>query len=176
MTFLSEIHIRSQRFHAEIARRASLVPHKEVRTYFIPNTPFGTPKIKPVPPRVGKIDFMALFYPSMWFYELVNCPPPSKGKRALSVLDIQRAVANHFEISLTEMLADRRTQPLTRIRQMAMYLSKTLTVRSLPEIGRRFGGRDHTTVLHAVSRVERFIAEDEAFAAHVAEIKAKLSA
>jgi hypothetical protein len=180
--YLSEIHQRSQRFHAEIARRASMVSRKEVKTYFIPNTPFGAPKIRPNTPRVVRIDHIALFYHTMWFWDLVNCPPPSalnpltqNFKRSPSVQDIQRATASHFGISLTDLVSERRTQPTTRIRQTAMYLAKILTTRSVPEIGRRFGGRDHTTVLHAVHRIEQLIAKDEEFAGHVAEIKAKLA-
>lgn len=175
MTLLHELHHRSRRFHAEIARRASLVPHREVRSYSIPNTPFGVPKFREPDRRVVKIDPIAMFYHTMWFHDLVNCPPPSKGKRALSVLDIQRAVANNFEISLIEMLSDRRTNRLVKPRQTAMFIAKSLTTRSLPEIGRRFGGRDHTTVLHAIKRVEEFMAKDEVFAARVAAIKASLS-
>lgn len=74
--------------------------------------------------------------------------------RKITVEDIQRKVAEHCNIRLSEMIGPRRQRVLARPRQMAMYLAKQLTSRSLPDIGRRFGGRDHTTVMHAVKRIE----------------------
>ena len=74
--------------------------------------------------------------------------------RKVRIEDIQRVVAKHYNVSKTELLSDRRTRTIVKPRQVAMYLSKTMTLRSLPEIGRRFGGRDHTTVLHAVRKIE----------------------
>jgi chromosomal replication initiator protein len=74
--------------------------------------------------------------------------------------DIQKAVANHFSVSRSDLTSARRTSNVVRPRQIAMYLAKTLTPRSLPEIGRRFGGRDHTTVLHAVRKVASLIDQD----------------
>ena len=74
--------------------------------------------------------------------------------KRVKIEDIQRAVARHYNVSRADMLSSRRTANVVRPRQIAMYLAKTLTLRSLPEIGRRFGGRDHTTVLHAVRKIE----------------------
>lgn len=74
--------------------------------------------------------------------------------RRVRVEDIQRIVARHFNVPRSDLLSNRRTRTIVRPRQVAMYLAKTLTPRSLPEIGRRFGGRDHTTVLHAVRKIE----------------------
>lgn len=76
------------------------------------------------------------------------------------VLDIQRAVCAHFDIALLEMSSQRRSRCLARPRQIAMYLSRQLTPHSLPAIGRMFGGRDHSTVIHAVHQVERLRASD----------------
>lgn len=73
---------------------------------------------------------------------------------------IQRACAKEFGITIDEILSKRRSRAIARPRQVAMYLSKQLTTRSLPDIGRRFGGRDHTTVIHAVKRIEALRAED----------------
>lgn len=73
---------------------------------------------------------------------------------------IQRACAKEFNISIDEILSKRRARAIARPRQVAMYLSKMLTTRSLPDIGRRFGGRDHTTVIHAVKRIEALRADD----------------
>jgi len=74
--------------------------------------------------------------------------------KRVRIEDIQRIVARHYNVSKNELLSNRRTRTIVKPRQVAMYLSKALTPRSLPEIGRRFGGRDHTTVLHAVRKIE----------------------
>ena len=74
--------------------------------------------------------------------------------RKVTIEEIQKRVAEHFNIRLSEMYSSRRARAVARPRQIAMYLSKQLTARSLPEIGRKFGGRDHTTVMHAVRKVE----------------------
>ena len=78
---------------------------------------------------------------------------PQEPKR-VKIEDIQRIVARQYNVSRSDLLSSRRTANVVRPRQVAMYLAKTLTLRSLPEIGRRFGGRDHTTVLHAVRKIE----------------------
>lgn len=80
--------------------------------------------------------------------------------RRVRIEDIQRVVAKHYNVSRQELVSSRRTRVVVMPRQIAMYLSKTLTPRSFPEIGRRFGGRDHTTVLHAVRKIEDMIAAD----------------
>ena len=81
-------------------------------------------------------------------------------ERRVTVEEIQRKVAEHFNIRLSDMLGPKRTRTIARPRQIAMYLSKEMTSRSLPEIGRRFGGRDHTTILHGVRKVEEMRASD----------------
>ncbi|MDB5648983.1 MAG: chromosomal replication initiator protein DnaA [Hyphomicrobiales bacterium] len=82
--------------------------------------------------------------------DLVRTREPKRVK----IEDIQKLVATHFNVSRADILSSRRTATVVRPRQIAMYLAKVLTLRSLPEIGRRFGGRDHTTVLHAVRKIE----------------------
>ena len=84
--------------------------------------------------------------------------------RRVKIDDIQKLVASHYNISRADILSSRRTANVVRPRQIAMYLSKVLTLRSLPEIGRRFGGRDHTTVLHAVRKIEELAAKDKGLA------------
>lgn len=85
---------------------------------------------------------------------------------------IQRAVLKHFtDITIVDMKSDRRMKYIVRPRQIAMFLCKTMTRRSLPEIGRRFGDKDHSTVLHAVRKIESMIASDPKFAALVDGIK-----
>ena len=84
--------------------------------------------------------------------------------RRVKIDDIQKLVASHYNISRADILSSRRTANVVRPRQIAMYLSQVLTLRSLPEIGRRFGGRDHTTVLHAVRKIEELAAKDKSLA------------
>ena len=74
--------------------------------------------------------------------------------KRVKIEDIQKLVASHYSVSRADILSSRRTAAVVKPRQVAMFLAKMLTLRSLPEIGRRFGGRDHTTVLHAVRKIE----------------------
>jgi chromosomal replication initiator protein len=94
--------------------------------------------------------------------------------RKVKIEDIQRLVANHYNVSKADILSSRRTASVVRPRQVAMYLSKALTLRSLPEIGRRFGGRDHTTVLHAVRKIETLTGDDTALAGEIDLLKRML--
>ena len=87
--------------------------------------------------------------------------------RRVTIEEIQRKVSEHWNIRLTDMSSARRARAVARPRQVAMYLAKQLTSRSLPEIGRKFGNRDHTTVMHAVSRVTELMEVDTAFAEDV---------
>ncbi len=87
--------------------------------------------------------------------------------RRVTIEEIQKQVAAHFNIRISDMGSARRARSVARPRQIAMYLAKQLTSRSLPEIGRKFGGRDHTTVMHAVRKVEELTAKDSAFAEDV---------
>jgi len=87
--------------------------------------------------------------------------------RRVTIEEIQRKVAEHYNIRLTDMSSARRARNVARPRQVAMYLAKQLTSRSLPEIGRRFGNRDHTTVMHAVARISELMQADAAFAEDV---------
>lgn len=88
-------------------------------------------------------------------------------ERRITIDEIQRKVAEHYNLRLTDMHSARRSRNVARPRQVAMYLCKKLTTRSLPEIGRKFGGRDHTTVMHAVKKVEELMGEDNLFADEV---------
>jgi chromosomal replication initiator protein len=88
--------------------------------------------------------------------DLIRTHEPKRVK----IEDIQKLVANHYSVSRADILSSRRTAVVVKPRQVAMFLAKTLTMRSLPEIGRRFGGRDHTTVLHAVRKIEALSATD----------------
>jgi hypothetical protein len=102
---------------------------------------------------------------------------PILGYRAVTVNPcpsirlIQRIVANEFGITVNALLAHRRTHPLVRCRQIAMWLAKTMTLQSLPEIGRRFANRDHTTVLHAVRKIDALRAADPELEAELERLR-----
>jgi chromosomal replication initiator protein len=98
---------------------------------------------------------------------------PQEPKR-VKIEDIQRVVARQYNVSRADLLSSRRTANVVRPRQVAMYLAKTLTLRSLPEIGRRFGGRDHTTVLHAVRKIENLVGCDTTLAEEIEVLKRQL--
>jgi chromosomal replication initiator protein len=94
--------------------------------------------------------------------------------RRVTIEEIQRKCAEHFNIKQADMQSPRRARQVARPRQVAMYLAKQLTTRSLPEIGRKFGGRDHTTVMHAVKKVEELCAADAGFSEDVDLLKRML--
>ena len=94
--------------------------------------------------------------------------------RVITVDKIQNVVSNYFNIALSEMLSQRRSRPLARPRQIAMYLAKKMTTRSLPEIGRRFANRDHTTVIHAVKTITRLSEQDDEMKKNINQIKGLL--
>ncbi len=94
--------------------------------------------------------------------------------RVITVDKIQNIVSNYYNIALSEMLSQRRSRPLARPRQIAMYLAKKMTTRSLPEIGRRFANRDHTTVIHAVKTITRLSEQDDEMKKSINQIKSLL--
>jgi chromosomal replication initiator protein len=96
------------------------------------------------------------------------------GEKRVTVDDIQKATAEHFRLKQSDLLSERRTRAVARPRQAAMWLAKQLTTRSLPDIGRRFGGRDHTTVLHAVRRIEELRPSDPQLAQDLEILMRKL--
>lgn len=106
-------------------------------------------------------------------HEVRDLIRPSEPKR-IKIEDIQRIVARQYNVSRSDLLSSRRTANVVRPRQVAMYLAKTLTLRSLPEIGRRFGGRDHTTVLHAVRKIEGLVSKDTTLSDEVESLKRQL--
>jgi chromosomal replication initiator protein len=84
--------------------------------------------------------------------------------RRVTIEEIQRKVAEHYNVRLSDMIGPKRVRTIARPRQVAMYLAKQLTPRSLPEIGRRFGGRDHTTIMHGVRKIEELMSVDSQLA------------
>jgi chromosomal replication initiator protein len=97
-------------------------------------------------------------------------------ERKITVEEIQRKVSEHYNIRLSDMIGPKRLRTYARPRQIAMFLSKQLTSRSLPEIGRRFGGRDHTTVMHGVKRIEELRAQDGQIAEDLEMLRRALEA
>jgi chromosomal replication initiator protein len=98
----------------------------------------------------------------------------SREPKRVKIEDIQKLVASRYNVSRSDILSERRTAAVVKPRQIAMYLSKVLTLRSLPEIGRRFGGRDHTTVLHAVRKIEKALGDDASLSEEVELLKRML--
>lgn len=99
----------------------------------------------------------------------------TRDPRKVKIEDIQKLVASHYNVTRADLLSSRRTATVVRPRQIAMFLSKVLTPRSLPEIGRRFGGRDHTTVLHAVRKIEGLSTTDRGLAQDIDYLKRMLT-
>ncbi|MDF1855932.1 chromosomal replication initiator protein DnaA [Pseudooceanicola sp.] len=97
-------------------------------------------------------------------------------ERKITVEEIQRKVSEHYNIRLSDMLGPKRLRSFARPRQVAMYLCKQMTSRSLPEIGRRFGGRDHTTVIHGVKRIEELKGQDGQIAEDLEMLRRTLEA
>ncbi len=97
-----------------------------------------------------------------------------KDPKRVKIDDILRVLTKHFGVQRTDLLSSRRNRSIVRPRQIGMYLAKTLTARSLPEIGRRFGGRDHTTVLHAIRKVEELLQQDPGLSDEVETLKRML--
>ena len=98
----------------------------------------------------------------------------SYNEKSINVEYIQNIVASYFNLNIQEMLSARRSRSLARPRQIAMYLSKQHTTNSLPDIGRKFSNRDHTTVIHAVKKIDELIRKDNEIKQTVIEIKKKL--
>ena len=96
--------------------------------------------------------------------------------RKITVEEIQRKVSDHYNIRLSDMIGPKRVRTFARPRQVAMYLAKQLTSRSLPEIGRRFGGRDHTTVMHGVRKIEELMQKDSQIADDLELLRRSLEA
>jgi chromosomal replication initiator protein len=110
--------------------------------------------------RIGAYALMTGKTIDLAFVEEVLANVLRANQRRISIDEIQTRVADHYCIRKAEMVSARRAREVARPRQVAMYLSKQLTPKSLPDIGRRFGGRDHTTVIHAVKQIEKLRASD----------------
>ncbi|HEY3637987.1 MAG TPA: chromosomal replication initiator protein DnaA [Rhizomicrobium sp.] len=111
----------------------------------------------------------------MALHTAVNTIISRSGTRRISIEDIQRKIADFYKLDPREFQSAQRSRRVARPRQVAMFLARTITERSLPEIGRRFGGRDHTTVLHACRRIAALCEEDPTFAQEIEFLKRVLA-
>ena len=92
----------------------------------------------------------------------------------MTIEDIQKRVSSHFNIRVSDMHSARRARSVARPRQVAMYLAKQLTSRSLPEIGRKFGGRDHTTVMHSIDKIRTNVSGNATLRRDIESLEAAL--
>lgn len=129
--------------------------------------------LTPAPAVIVPADPMTFFEKTFWFADLVSDAP--RKPRRPKVADIQRVVAEAYNTTVTDIISARRTASVVRPRQVAMFLARTLTLKSMPELGRHFGGRDHTTILCAVRKISDLIDHDKALAAEIADLSAKLT-
>lgn len=138
-------------------------------------TPVAAPDPSPVlevkPPVAEPVDAWArrqelLHQPTVWFSIESEIEPVDPARPKIE--EIQRVVAEHYCVTRLDLISSRRHAKIVRPRQVAMYLAKTLTLRSLPEIGRKFGHRDHSTVLWAVRKIERLQRTDSVLADNIA--------
>jgi hypothetical protein len=109
---------------------------------------------------------------SMWHHDLVTMRPRV---REVSIKEIQVVVAQHFGVRVKDIIANRRQPDIVRPRHVAMYLARMLTLRSMAEIGNRFGGRDHTTIIHAVKKIEAQCETDDELFASVDRLRRRLT-
>lgn len=177
MSLLAESHQRHKRFHAEIARKAALIAPKRDRSYSVPNAPFGVRKpiseiVTPAPQKsMLARDYMRDWYHCMWFFHLIEAE--ERPAVSLPIVEhIQATTAAFYGVARADLMSNCRKGKFIRPRHVAMYLCKHLTKRSLPQIGKRFGGRDHTTVLHAVNKIKDDLLNDEKLRADVAALTA----
>lgn len=144
---------------------AKAVGEKTARviSFEIPNTPFGVAKIRERD-RAPKVPEPAPIY-RMWFEGLII--EAERHLKKTQVRDVLKATAIHFGVSVAELMKGGRTKPLVCCRHIAMYIATVVTDHSLPEIGRRFGGYDHTSILHGHNRIRYLIPKDAEIAANV---------
>jgi chromosomal replication initiation ATPase DnaA len=156
---------RSQNFRASIAARAAELEHRKVNAALEALCVVAREAPLSQTPLIQSAEAMpADAEPSPNWFVVVE---PKHGDFP-SIRDIQRKVCEHYGVTLIDILSRRRTADIVRPRQLAMYLCKKFTLHSLPQIGRRFGGKDHTTVLHSVQKMEHLCPRDAALAHDIA--------
>jgi len=163
---------RHQQFRANIAAKAAELADRKTRIKLaaVPVAAVEAPLVKaPGVTVVSQDELIESVSQPSWFVVL-----PS-GQGHPQVRDIQKAVCKHYGVTLSDMLSPRRTANIVKPRQVAMFLCKEFTPRTLPELGRRFGGRDHTTVLHAVRKIPRDAFKDASLAQDIAILQEKFT-
>lgn len=165
---------RHQSFRASIAARAVELAHRKanaaleaLRVVALEAPLSRAPVIQTVAPEAVPAETA----PPNWFMVL-----EPRASDYPSIRDIQRTVCEHYGVTLADMLSARRTANIAFPRQVAVYLCKELTPHSYPHLGRRFGGRDHSTGVHSVQKIKRMIESDEQFAAVISLLIAQLGA
>ena len=155
-------------YHAEHKARLLRMGGKPARI-----APIELAPVRPHPPLpITPVD-PEPYYSSMWFYNLVEF---ASRPLIVRIEDIQRAVCRHYRVSRLDMISGRRTKDIVFPRQIAFYIAHKITMRSTPQIGARFGGKDHTTVLHACRKVQALIDIGDADTiGQIAAIRADLS-
>lgn len=142
--------------------------HKSVRKFLPKPKPPAPPVVVPEPIKVAPV-VLAPIIPLP-----VSMPEPTDAERLPSIAIIARETAKFYEVTLMDMYSARRTANICRPRQIGMYLAKTMTLKSLPQIGRRFGGRDHTTILYAVRKIEGLVPINERLADEIEVLKLRI--
>ncbi len=130
---------------------------------------------EPEPKQKPEFEFQPCDPNAMWVQAMRVDDSTKVWMDRVFISDVQREVCAFFELTKKDLLSHRRNKSIVRPRQVGMYLAKILTSRSLPEIGRRFGNRDHTTVLHAIRKVEELMASNLKFSCEVQELKRRLT-
>lgn len=155
-------------FHRRIAEAASRLEQKKVVARLVEEAP-------QVPAPFVHFSRYVLddAYHRAWSIELLDYDPRAD-RPCPRIEHIQRIVCEHYKITRTDLLSQRRTAHIVWPRQIAVHLCRRLTMRSYPEIGRRFGGRDHTTVLHAFNKIGRLAGEDAELRATLDELIERL--
>jgi hypothetical protein len=145
--------------------------HKERLSRLRAEPPKPAPIIysKPAPKPVNH-DFG---WECMWFYDLLQ--GFKEPRQVVPIKEIQEAVCRHYGISVLDLISHRRTSDISHPRQVAMYLSRMLSPHSYAQIGRRFGARDHTTVIHASQKIERLLGFDMKLACDVNKLRKVLA-
>jgi hypothetical protein len=150
MSFVEELH---QKHKERVARIAS-------RAFVPPPPPRSLPPAPEPKEELPQVFLEWATHERAWEIELLQCGDYERPTRTPTIREVQDVVCKHYGVSRADMLSARRTQDMVFPRHVAIYLCRTLTPHALPKIGRQFGGRDHTTILHAFRRVGDIIAKD----------------
>lgn len=147
---MSELLVQHEAHKARLARMGGALPSRVI----------PLPKVEPLKAKPPKVVLWrginpAPYWRNMWFWDLINFSQNPDSVSRPAIRKIAMEVSLHYRIPTQDMIGERRTKEIVRARQVAMCLARRLTLRSLTEIGRYFGGRDHTTVLHGANKIER---------------------